>query len=141
MNTEPINCRVGSGYDEHGQTVRVNYAPAHPFFHDGKERVSVIIGTGIHAEGPCLPAKEILRFQPTHAVWKELGGERKFEEFIKEAPAWFERKCRESNCEWFVPIVRRMAAGEPVPLEELQSAYLAHNGKVMSSAKWGEEIP
>jgi hypothetical protein len=53
-------------------------------------------------------------------------------------PGWFERKCREADCEWFIQMAKRMAEGEHVPLEEIQAAYLAHNGKSMPCGKWSQ---
>jgi len=42
-------------------------------------------------------------------------------------PGWFERLCREVGCAWFVPIAQRLAAGENVPLEEIQCTYSLHH--------------
>jgi hypothetical protein len=35
-------------------------------------------------------------------------------------------------------MVKRMAAGEDVPLEEIQAAYLAHNGQPMPCGEWSK---
>jgi hypothetical protein len=51
--------------------------------------------------------------------------------------SWFEKKCVEANCTWFVDYVKRMATGEDIPLEEIQTAYRTHhNGLEMKSTSW-----
>jgi hypothetical protein len=40
---------------------------------------------------------------------------------------FLERMCVDAGCAWFVPMFRRLASGEDVPLEEIQIAYMAHN--------------
>jgi hypothetical protein len=49
-----------------------------------------------------------------------------------EPPGWFERECSAGGFGWFVPIAKRIAAGEKVSLEEITTTYAAHNrGRAM----------
>ncbi len=106
---------------------------------DLPEAVCFQFGLGPGAQGSVLTPKQMLDYCYGHTVWKQVDGQRRFAGYVKEPPGWFERKCREANCEWFVPPVKRMAAaGEHVALEEIQAAYLAHNGKPMPCGKWRE---
>lgn len=41
---------------------------------------------------------------------------------------FLERMCADAGCAWFIPMFRRMASEEEVPIEEIQRAYQAHNG-------------
>ena len=41
---------------------------------------------------------------------------------------FLERMCADAGCGWFIPMFRRMASEEDVPIEEIQRAYQAHNG-------------
>jgi len=67
-----------------------------------------------------------------------VAGKIKYDGGIVEEKDWFENRCKEANCEWFVPMVKRMAAGENVPLEEIQAAYLKHNGQPMPCGEWAK---
>ena len=82
------------------------------------------------AEGPTLPPNEMLNYHPYVRQRSNESSSSKVT-YDQESPGWFERKCRQANCEWFVPFVKRMAIGEEMPLKEIQAAYLAHNGKPM----------
>ena len=52
------------------------------------------------------------------------------ENFI-EKPTWFRRLFRDANAEWFIPFIERMAAGEKVPFEEIESRHIELFGKPM----------
>lgn len=119
---------IGAGRDAEGLPIEVGYLPPGPDTSpDGL--ISVSIGEGPGSQGGAIPPKKMLEFRYGRLVWKEVDGKLRFQGEVKEAPGWFERFCRQANCEWFVPVVKRMAAGENVPLQEIQSTYLAHNGK------------
>jgi hypothetical protein len=45
---------------------------------------------------------------------------------------------RANDCDWFVPIVKRMAAGETVPHRDIEAAYLAHNGRPLPHGPYTE---
>ena len=75
--------------------------------------------------GPTSTPEEILEHRP-HILSKTSTGKTHYEQ---EPPGWFERKCAEANCSWFVPLVKRMAAGEKVPLSEIQAEYRNHNAE------------
>jgi len=128
---------VGKGVSPDGLAIRITYTPAHPFFHDSKERVAVIVGQGVHSEGPCVPAERILKFEKTREVWNRQGEKPVFEGFVKEPPGWFERKCQEAHCEWFIPFVEKIASGECVTIEEIPKAFFYHNKSMMPSSSWG----
>ena len=84
------------------------------------------------------PPGRILEHRPHIFHDAMVDGELKTMSIEQEPPGWFERKCAEAGCSWFVPFVRRMAAGEDVPLEEIQAAYREHNeGREMPSGTWG----
>jgi hypothetical protein len=85
-----------------------------------------------------LSPAEMLEHRPYVLVGHVMDGIWRTNRAEREPPGWFERKCREANCEWFVPFVKRMADGEAVPLKEIEAAYLAHNGKPMPCGKWSE---
>jgi hypothetical protein len=53
-------------------------------------------------------------------------------------PGWFERKCQEANCQWSLPMAKRMSEGECVPVEEILEAYLKHNGGAAPCGKWSQ---
>jgi hypothetical protein len=126
--------QIGHGFDAYGEPVWVGYQPAEP---GGSvpEIVSVKLHRGRDAEGPSAPPEDILQFRNTTSIWIEEGGKRKFGG-LKEDPNWFENRCREAGCEWFVPMVKRMAAGEHVTLDEIETAYALHNGKPMPCGEW-----
>ncbi len=82
--------------------------------------------------GPTRSPRQVLEFRH-HIHHVEVVNGVCRETFEEEPPGWFERQCALAYCEWFVPLVRRMAAGEAVPLAEIQAAYRAHND--------GKELP
>jgi hypothetical protein len=46
--------------------------------------------------------------------------------------AWFRRVCVEAGCGWFLPLARRIAAGEPVAPDEIVGTYAAnYHGQAM----------
>ena len=66
-----------------------------------------------------------------------LNGVLKTLKIEEEPPGWFLRRCAEAKCEWFVPFVERMAAGDEVPIEEIKAAYRIHNeGQDMPCGSW-----
>jgi hypothetical protein len=75
-----------------------------------------------NTEGPTRPPKEMLDFREGHLVTRIVEGKEKAT-WEEESPGWFERKCAEAHCSWFVPMVRQMAAGEEVSLEEIRAAF------------------
>jgi hypothetical protein len=102
------------------------------------KHISVYIGSGRFDWAKMASPQEILKFRPYHFFDKIVDGQSVADRMEQEPPGWFERKCREANCEWFVPMVKRMAAGEDVPLEEIQAAYLKHNGQPMPCGEWAK---
>lgn len=133
---EKIFHLVGNGQTPEGFNLKVFYRQSER----GTEmpRITVIWGEGRHAEETSLSARDILVFEYGRASWKNVGGDSKFLKYVKDPPGWFERRCREAQCEWFVPMVKRMAAGEQVSIEEIQTEYFAHNKKPMPCGKWSE---
>lgn len=103
-----------------------------PQSYDNEEELSVCIGEGRVGFGAVKPPKEMLEFIYGQTISKEINGKVVIER-RDEPPGWFERECREANCEWFIPLARRMAQGEKGLLEEVKAAYLAHNGKPIYS--------
>ena len=46
----------------------------------------------------------------------------------------FRRLFRDANAEWFIPYIERMAAGEKVPIEEIEARHIELFGKPMEFA-------
>jgi hypothetical protein len=55
-----------------------------------------------------------------------------------EPAGWFDHFCKQLQCPWFPDLVRRMANGEAVILEELQSNYRTQNGREMPTGTWAQ---
>jgi hypothetical protein len=53
-----------------------------------------------------------------------------------EPPGWFDRFCAHLECPWFPDVVRRVAAGGIVTLEELQGMYRLHTKREMPTGTW-----
>jgi hypothetical protein len=100
--------------------------------------ISLIKGQGREADGLVLAPEEALNYTPTPGF--ELPVDEIDQTFSGQEAArlsWFEKKCMEANCTWFVDYVKRMAAGENISLEEIQTAYRTHhNGLEMKSNSW-----
>ena len=77
-------------------------------------------------------------FTPKSVRYEPSEGGVRFREVIQEPSGWFERKCAEANCGWFAVLAKRIASGEPVRLEEIDAAYVAHNGKPIPCGRWDE---
>jgi hypothetical protein len=100
--------------------------------------LDIQISQGRHATVVTLPPSKMLEFRLSIYGVEFVDGQRMIDVCGKEPAGWFERMCAEANCEWFVPLAKRMAAGEAVPLKEIQSAYRHHNGgKEMPCGDWG----
>jgi len=128
--------QVGFGCGAPGPSVWVGYRPRNSI--SGQEEAIIVqLGEGPHCEEKTLSPREMLQFNYKTVLWREVEGERRFGG-IAEDPKWFEKKCKEAGCEWFVPMARRMAVGEHVALEEIQVSYLARNGKPMPCGTWIE---
>ena len=137
MNPEPIRYLVGSKEGTIYSKLQVSHAPLGVY--NDEPTVIVQIGEGPVAEGCVLPPKKILDFSPHIFRDKAIDGKLKMVGMEQEAPGWFARKCEEAGCSWFVPFVERMASGETVSLEEIQTAYRANNGgKEMISGVYGK---
>jgi hypothetical protein len=111
------------------------------FSYSGKNdtpEISLIKGQGRVAEGYVLSPKKALNHTPIPGIEASVDKiDLTFSEKDAAHLSWFEKKCVEANCTWFVDYVKRMAAGEDIPLEEIQSAYRTHNnGHEMKSTSW-----
>ena len=62
-----------------------------------------------------------------------LGSSYSFRDAL-ENRRWLE----EANASWFIPFLERLAAGEQVPIEEIQEAYRLLFGKEMPRAMTGD---
>lgn len=105
-------------------------------------KISAMTGNGPVSKGPTLSPGKIREFRP-HVFHDEIiDGQSKTTKIEQEPLGWFTRKCEEAGCAWFLPYVDRMAAGEDVPLEEIQFSYREHNeGREMPQGEWrGYEI-
>lgn len=89
-------------------------------------RIGFYEGFWPHAEGSSCSPAFWLTYRESHY---EKVGDRVVG--ILAAEGWFERLCQEVCGPWFFPMVQRMAAGEAVPLREIQDAYAAHHGYEM----------
>lgn len=95
--------------------------------------IGISHGVSPHSDGSANTAEFWLSYRPSE--WRLVG--REYIESI-ESLGWFEKMCIKAKCDWFVPMVKRMAAGENVPLEEIHFAYRDHNdGKEMPCGAWG----
>lgn len=101
---------------------------------NGCPAIGISDGWSPHDAGTVANPQFWLNFR--QSKWVLVG--REYVEFT-EPPGWFERKCAEANCEWFAPLVRRMAEGEPVSLRDVEDAYRNLHGKdeEMISGTWG----
>ena len=43
----------------------------------------------------------------------------------------------ECEASWFLPIIQRLAVGEPVSLDEIESEYTRRHGTALESKEWG----
>lgn len=126
---------IGQGRDSYHEPLWVSYVPR-----AGIQGVRICVqeGVGPHARSWMESPAEM--FDARRLQWDvvEKNGIPTMTNPRLQRPGWFERKCAEAGCSWFVPFVRRMAAGEEIPLEEIQAAYREHNeGKEMPSGTWG----
>jgi hypothetical protein len=134
---EYLEYLVGQGSVDPNQTIWVGYRPRGE--RNSEEAVCVSVGPICRdSETYVLPPAKMLERRPFIQVGSVINGRWQTSKSEQESPGWFGRKCHEANCEWFVPMVKRMAGGEHVPLEEIQAAYLAHNGKPMPCGDWIE---
>jgi hypothetical protein len=132
---DPTEYLIGYGRTSDNTPMWIGYRTL-PRGGNSDDEVAVGIGEGPGSEGFVLPPKRVLEFEYGRTMWDLVNGKPQYRGYVKEPPGWFERKCREANCEWFVPMVKRMAAGERVPLEEIQAAYQVYNGKPMPCGSW-----
>ena len=109
-------------------------------YHPANQKVSICTEAGIGpgAHGATYSPETILTYRPYVTTRVVVDGVLRILKSEQAPPGWFERTCRECNCEWFFPLVKRMASGEQVQLQEVQDAYLAHNGKPLPSGTWHE---
>lgn len=128
---------VGKGQNLNGSPIFIGYRPKDGGLPDHPEMVAAQVGHGPANIGLAVSASSMLAFKNCQPRWVEEDGKRKFRGTIEEEN-WFVHRCKEANCEWFVPMVKRMAGGESVPLEEIQAVYLAHNGKPMPCGEWSK---
>src|SRR6187551_83111 len=91
------------------------------------QRVTLFEGPSPHFHSPVKSIEAWFEFQPKYVVTQEGKNS-----LVVEPPGWFERKLKESHCDWFLPIARRIAIGERVPIEEITAAYSgSHDGQSM----------
>ena len=91
------------------------------------ETTLVSVGHGMnrnYPQGPCLEPSRILEWAPSMFFNKSVDGKR----WESGPPGWFRRQCEAAGCLWFYGLVERMAAGEEIPIEEIQAAYRENNG-------------
>lgn len=147
MNDLPRHCSVGWGTTPNWEIptviwpLRVVYVirdVVWTVFNEDTPLILVEWGYRGNTEGPTLPPKEMLEFRKGHLINRVVEGIVKAT-WEEEPPGWFERKCAEAHCSWFVPMVRRMAAGQEVPLEEIRAAFRENNGgREMPCGEWAE---
>ena len=52
---------------------------------------------------------------------------------------WFEEYCIRLDCPWFPPVVRRMATGATVSIQDIQNSYRAHTqGVELPVGSWDD---
>lgn len=95
----------------------------------GKDTPLLLVEWGYrgNTEGATWPPMEMLEFKKGHLVYRVSEGKEKAT-WEEELPAWFESRCAEAHCSWFVSMVQRMAKGEEVSLEEIRTAFRDNNG-------------
>src|SRR3954454_1868957 len=114
---------IGRGTDSAGIPVFV--AMTYP---NHEPRIFVQLNLGPPSEDWDFAVNEALQYTLRTTQHAQVDGVVRFVGIVSEPPGWFERKCAEANCQWFVPIVKRMAAGENVQLQEIEASYLTYNG-------------
>ena len=127
---------IGKGRTKNNVPVGIGYRPAGTGWSSETEIIAQF-DDGPGSSGSTISPSRMLQFKHHEVKWIEENGQRKFGGLDIEEN-WFEHRCKEANCEWFVPMVKRMATGEDVPLEEIQAAYLAHNGQPMPCGEWSK---
>jgi hypothetical protein len=116
---------IGFGV-QNGWPTWVAYCPQG---HSGEEQIIVCCGEGPVSYSAVKSPGEMLEFVYTDYITKQVNG-RNFIE-IQQEPDWFLHTCETIKCEWFLPYVNRMVLGETVSLNELKTAYHAHNGRTL----------
>lgn len=113
--------------------------PVYVALKDPELRVPIILvqlERGPTSENWELSATKMLGFSPVGAKFATVAGRVRFVG-VERAPAdWFKSKCKEANCEWFLPFVERIAKGEQIRLEEIEAAHRMYNGKPLPRGKW-----
>jgi hypothetical protein len=86
-------------------------------------RIGLYSGPSPHDEGGSREASFWLTHRPT--TYELVDGK-----YIgtQAAAGWFDRFCVEIGCGWFIPMARRLARGEDVPVSEIKATYAAHHG-------------
>jgi hypothetical protein len=126
---------IGIAPRPYGNYLCIGYCPWNS--NERTPLIAIRIGKGRNSESWCLSPSRILERRPHIFHYEVVEGVAKMVKIAEEPPGWFARRCAETKCEWFVPFVERMAAGEEVPLEEIQAAYRIHNeGQEMPSGSW-----
>jgi hypothetical protein len=147
MSQPPRHCLIGWGttpnWEFHNiiwplRVVYVSPEVVNIVFNERTPLILVEWGYRGNTQGPTKAPKEMLDFRKGHMVTRIVDGKEKAT-WEEEPPGWFERKCAEAHCSWFVPMVRQMAAGEEVSLEEIRAAFRKHNGGIeMPCGDWSE---
>lgn len=83
-----------------------------------------------------LPATEVLEFSPIAVRFETVADTVGFVGMERAPVDWFKSKCKEANCEWFLPFVERIAKGEQIRLEEVEATHRMYNGKPLLRGKW-----
>jgi hypothetical protein len=123
----------------------VSFFPGPPWIEAGGSVEPIImVQRGLDYTDPfvCLSPSRILNHRPHHLIYgKGADGAEKLLGIEQEPAGWFQRTCAEAHCGWFVPFVERMAAGDPVPIEELTAAYRLNNdGKEMPQGRVSDSL-
>jgi hypothetical protein len=121
---------------QNGWPLWVAYRPEDP---QGGVRIIILIGEGPVAQSLVTTPIKVLEFIYGQTISKAVNGKVVITT-VDEPPGWFERKCHEANCDWFVPMVKRMAAGEDIPLEEIKTAYQLNNNRSITSCAIDEKL-
>jgi hypothetical protein len=102
-------------------------------FEDHSRKIALADGWSPHDAGGVTTPANLLAGDNYFIFHKN--GDRRYERVA--GGAWFEHHCDLLDCPWFPPFVRRMAAGEVVPLREIQDGYRAHSdGQDMPTGTW-----